>query len=90
MLVFLFFKQGFQSFFGLDCLTHSRVAGLGPSGNKVVAKIFPILFNHTIRLDLPAFIVGIVIIEIALPTAPEIAMAVRACISSSDLPFNGY
>jgi hypothetical protein len=87
---FLFFKQGFQGFFGLNGSVHTRVSGFGPSRHKVITKIFPFLINHAVRLDLLTLIVGIVIIEIALPAAPEIPMALRACISSSDLSFNFY
>jgi hypothetical protein len=89
--VSLLLEQGLQRVFGLFgpvAATTSTSCPLGAPRDIVVAEISPLLIEYAFGRDFLAFIVGVLIVIIALLTAAEISIAMGTGILPAHLPLN--
>lgn len=87
----LLFEQGLQRVFGLFgpvAATTSTTCPLGAPRDIVVAEIGPLLIENALGRDFLAFIVGVLVVKIALLTTAEISIAMGTGILPAHLPLN--
>ena len=80
----LLLEKSLESLFGFLRSIKTPAFSLGPSQNKIVAVIGPLLVHDPLSRDLTTFIVGIGIIGLALFATAKVAVTMRATVLSFD------